>query len=159
MTLSLHFHGAASTVTGSCYRIVHDQGQLLVDCGLFQGNKSLRELNYGDFPFDPRQIDAVLLTHAHIDHSGLLPKLLLRGFDGKVFATTGTRDLLTYMLPDSGYIQESAVRRLNRRNRRRGVGEVTPIYTKADAQTCLDRIQPVSLNEWSPVARGVEARY
>ena len=75
MTVTLHFHGAAGTVTGSCYRVVHAKGQFLVDCGLFQGNKTVRDLNYKPFPFDPRAIDFLLLTHAHIDHAGLLPRL------------------------------------------------------------------------------------
>ena len=80
MTVTLHFHGASGTVTGSCYRVVHDKGQFLVDCGLFQGNKTVRDLNYKPFPFDAKAIDFVLLTHAHIDHAGLLPKLSKAGY-------------------------------------------------------------------------------
>src|SRR6185312_13818948 len=75
MTVTIHFHGASGTVTGSCYRIVHPKGQFLVDCGMFQGNKTVRDLNYKPLPFDPKAIDFLLLTHAHIDHAGLLPKL------------------------------------------------------------------------------------
>ena len=75
MTVTIHFHGASGTVTGSCYRVVHPAGQFLVDCGMFQGNKSVRDLNYKPFPFDPKAIDFLLLTHAHIDHAGLLPRL------------------------------------------------------------------------------------
>jgi metallo-beta-lactamase family protein len=159
MTTQLQFFGAAGTVTGSCYCIQHDRGRFLVDCGLFQGNKTLRELNYGDFPFDPASIDFVLLTHAHIDHSGLVPKLCGRGFTGPVYATEATRDLLTYMLPDSGHIQEFEVRRLNKRNRRRGRKAVVPIYTRADAEAALDQIRSEGFDAWFAPGPGVRARY
>ena len=82
MTVTLHFHGAAGTVTGSCYRVEHPNGQFLVDCGLFQGNRTVRELNRKPTPFDPKSIDYLLLTHAHIDHAGLIPKLYHEGYRG-----------------------------------------------------------------------------
>lgn len=119
MSMRLTFHGAAGTVTGSCALLETTRGRMLVDCGLFQGTKTLRELNYGAFPFDPARVDIVLLTHAHIDHAGLLPKLARHGYGGRFLATLGTRDLLTYVLPDAGYVQESGVERLNRRRRHR----------------------------------------
>lgn len=156
---SITFHGAAGGVTGSCFLVRHVGGSLLVDCGMFQGSKSVQELNYRDFPFDPTEPSVLLLTHAHIDHSGLIPKLYRHGFTGKVVTTHGTADLLTFMLPDSGFIQESEVRRLNRRNRQRGGREVEPIYTQADAERALLHIRPVERDVWVEVEPGVRARF
>jgi metallo-beta-lactamase family protein len=159
MTLKLTFHGAAGCVTGFCALLETGQSRLLIDCGMFQGSKTLKALNYGDFPFDASSIDAVLLTHAHIDHSGLLPKLMKAGFEGPIHATTGTRDLCEIMLADSASIQESEVRQLNRRNQRRGRAEVKPIYTVRDAARCLDQFSKVKLDEPVVVAPGVTATY
>lgn len=155
----LFFHGAAETVTGSCYRIVHDGMPFLVDCGLFQGTKTLTTLNYDPFPFNPKDIAFVLLTHAHIDHAGLVPKLYKHGFDGPVYATEGTRDLLTYMLPDTGFIQETEVKRLNHRRRQRGMDLLEPVFTRSEAEAVISRIRPVQLLEWFEPAPGVRARY
>lgn len=147
MALSLTFHGAVGTVTGSCFRIQTGDGDLLIDCGLFQGTKTVKELNYRPFPFKPSAVKAVLLSHAHIDHSGLLPKLVRQGFKGRVHTTAGTADLLAYMLPDSGYIQETEVDRLNRRNRQRGRPAVEPIYTQADAQAAIRHLHAVDYGD------------
>jgi metallo-beta-lactamase family protein len=159
MTITVKFCGAAGTVTGSCYLVSHPGGRFLVDCGLFQGSKTLRELNYGPFPFDPASVDTVLVTHAHTDHSGLLPKLCNLGFDGRVLTTRGTRDLLSFMLPDSGHIQETEVERLNRRNAKRGQPKVTPIYTRDDAEAMIGRIEGVTYDHWIEVGNGVRARF
>jgi metallo-beta-lactamase family protein len=159
MSVTIRFCGAARTVTGSCYLFETRSGRVLVDCGLFQGPKTLKELNYGAFPFRPADIDAVLLTHAHIDHSGLLPKLVHDGFSGRILATRGTIDLCSWMLPDAGSIQESEVAALNRRNAARGRAEVSPIYTQADAVASLRSFTPVDYEKWIDVIPGVRARY
>jgi len=159
MTISLKFCGAAGTVTGSCYLLTHPRGRILIDCGLFQGTKTLRELNYGAFPFDPKTIDAVLVTHAHIDHSGLLPKLCTAGFAGRVLATAETNALLEWLLPDSGAIQEGEVQRLNQRNARRGRPAVEPIYTRAEAEAMLPRLALIPRDAWTEIVPGVRARF
>lgn len=159
MAITLKFCGATRTVTGSCFLVRTPACRFLVDCGMFQGHKTLRELNYRPFPFDPGQIDFVLQTHAHIDHSGLLPKLWKSGFGGPVFMTRGTRDLLSFMLPDSGHIQESDVANLNRRYARRNKSQITPIYTQADAEACQEHFRTVEYATWCDVGEGVRARY
>lgn len=159
MTVKLHFHGAAGGVTGSCYRLETGSARLLVDCGMFQGPKTVKELNYQRFPFDPQSVDAVLLTHAHIDHSGLLPKLKIHGFTGPIHATAGTRDLCAVMLPDSGGIQEQEVEQLNRRLQRRGRRPVEPIYTAEDARGCMRLFSDVAYDEWIKIVPGVRARW
>ena len=159
MTPKLTFHGAAGCVTGFCALLETDHARVLIDCGMFQGSKTLKSLNYGDFPFQAGSIDAVLLTHAHIDHSGLLPKLMKAGFAGPIHATAGTRDLCEIMLADSGGIQEGEVRQLNRRNQRRGRAEVKAIYTERDARRCMDQFSKVKLGQPVEVAPGVTATY
>ncbi|MGI9437548.1 MAG: MBL fold metallo-hydrolase [Geminicoccaceae bacterium] len=159
MTPELIFHGGAGTVTGSCYELVHAGGRLMIDCGMFQGNKTVRSLNYRAFPFEPAKVDTLLLTHAHIDHTGLVPKLVKHGFKGPIHATAPTADLASFMLPDSGYIQESEVERLNRKNRRRGRPEVEPIYTRKDSEACLKQFTPVEMERWFEPMKGIKARY
>lgn len=159
MTLKLTFHGAAGCVTGFCARLETDHATVLIDCGLFQGSKTLKALNYGDFPFSAGEIDAVLLTHAHIDHSGLLPKLMKAGFSGPIHATAGARELCDIMLADAGGIQESEVRQLNRRNERRGRPRVEPIYTAYDAKLVMDQFSKVKLGEPAAIAPGLTATY
>ncbi|MBK1869068.1 MBL fold metallo-hydrolase [Taklimakanibacter albus] len=159
MTVKLHFHGATRVVTGSCYVIETDQARLIIDCGMFQGSKTEKELNYRAFPFDPRKIDAMLLTHAHIDHAGLIPKLVKAGFAKKIYATHATCDLCAVMLPDSGFIQETEVRLLNDRNRKRGLPEVEPIYTLEDAHRALEFFEGIAYKMWITPVPGIRARY
>ena len=158
--IRLSFHGAALGVTGSCFALDTGRSRILVDCGLFQGSKTEKELNYRDFPFDPRSIQAVLLTHAHIDHSGLLPRLAREGFSGPIHATAATVDLCSVMLPDSGHIQEMEVEQLNRRNARRGkAAAVEPIYTAQDAVACQRLFRPAAFGTWIQAAPDIRARY
>src|SRR5690606_26036609 len=138
MSVTLHFHGAAGTVTGSCYRVVHPGGQFLIDCGMFQGNKSVRDLSYKPFPFDPKAIDFLLLTHAHIDHAGLLPKLTRHGYRNKMLMTEPTAGLLEYLLPDAAGLQESEAERESRKRSRRGNAPVEPLYQLRDAVAALE---------------------
>ncbi len=155
----LTFCGAAGTVTGSCSLLDTGKHRFLIDCGLFQGSKTTQELNYQDFPFDPESIDFLILTHAHIDHSGLLPKLVKKGFNGQIFATEATCDLLKFMLPDSAYIQESGVKRLNKNLRRRGRPAVQPIYTMPDAEATLRLLKQHGYQEWFSPRDGIRARF
>jgi len=159
MAVTVTFHGACGIVTGSCYEIQTPRARVLVDCGMFQGTKTIRSLNYEDFPFDTSRISSVVVTHAHIDHCGLLPKLGRAGYKGPIVTTPETADLLTYVLPDSGYIQEIEVERLNRRQRQRGQRVVDPIYTRADAEACLRHVVPRPYNKWLDVAPGIAIRF
>src|SRR2546426_474793 len=111
---SLMFLGAAGTVTGSKHLVDTGRHRVLIDCGLFQGLKELRERNWRPLPVPPRSIDAVILTHAHLDHCGYLPRLVAQGFGGRIFCTPGTRELCTLVLPDSARIQEEDAREANR---------------------------------------------
>lgn len=155
----MSFFGAAGTVTGSCTRIQSGKNAVLVDIGLFQGSKTVREENYRPFAFDPAALDGVLLTHAHIDHSGLLPKLFRFGFRGPVYATAGTADLLEPMLRDSAAIQEMEVERFNRRNRRRGREVVEPIYRRHDVEAVLTQVRRVFWEQPLPLAGGMQATF
>lgn len=159
MTVHLKFHGASRTVTGSCYMIETDKARVMIDCGMFQGPKTERELNYRDFPFEPQSVHALLLTHAHIDHSGLIPKLVRHGFGGPIYCTPPTVDLCGVMLPDSGHIQEMEVRMLNERNRKRGLPEVEPLYTLEDAIAALTNFKSVDYEQWLTPAKGIRARW
>ncbi|WP_066559673.1 MBL fold metallo-hydrolase RNA specificity domain-containing protein [Croceicoccus bisphenolivorans] len=156
--LTLTFHGAAQTVTGSCMEFAHGGQSLLVDCGMFQGSRTLETLNNGAFAFDPSRIPAVVLTHAHIDHSGLLPKLVAQGFDGVIWCTGQTADLLEYMLADAGRIQEADTQRRNRRRDRAGEKAFAPAYTEADALAAWRLCRKVGLEEWFEPAGGIRAR-
>lgn len=157
MAMRLSFLGAAGTVTGSKYLLQTSDHHVLVDCGLFQGLKALRTRNWGPAPVEPRALDAVVLTHAHIDHSGYLPLLCKRGYQGPVYCTHGTRELLRILLPDSGYLQEEEARHANRWGWSKHANAV-PLYTRADAERCLSQLKVVRLGEPFALAPGIEAQ-
>ncbi|NML10325.1 MBL fold metallo-hydrolase [Sphingobium sp. AR-3-1] len=156
--LTLAFHGAARTVTGSCMEFCRDGKRLLVDCGLFQGSRTLEALNRSAFPFDAEEVDAVILTHAHIDHSGLLPRLVAEGFTGEIWCTAPTADLLEFMLADAGRIQESDATRRNRRKDRADQPEILPIFTEQDAVAAWRQARSVDLETWFEPVPGFRAR-
>ena len=156
---TLSFFGAAGIVTGSCSLLDTGRVRVLIDCGLFQGNKSVTRLNAEPFPFDASTVDVVLLTHAHTDHSGLLPKLIKAGFTGEIHATTPTADLLEFMMADSARIQQSDAERQNRRRKRRGKAPVEPLFTVAHADEALKRLRPVGYGTWIAPVDGIEVRY
>ncbi len=147
---TLTFLGAAQTVTGSKYLLETAGRRILVDCGLFQGLKELRERNWQPLPVDPKQIDAVILTHAHIDHTGYLPRLVSQGFKGRVFCTPGTADLCRIMLPDSGRLAEDDARDANREGYTRHAPAL-PLFTEDDAYQALTHLQPVGYDRPVPV--------
>jgi len=159
MSLRLSFHGAARTVTGSCFRLETNRSQVLIDCGLFQGSKTEKELNYRPFPFAPHKISAVVLSHAHIDHSGLLPKLVKGGFPGAIHATPATIDLVDVMLRDSAHIQEIEVEQLNRRGTQRRRKPVEPIYDAADADACLQQFRATPYDTWFDISDDIRGRF
>ena len=153
--MKITFLGAARTVTGSCYMLEHNGIKFLVDCGMFQGNKALKNNNYRDFFFNPGDIDFVILTHAHIDHSGLLPKLYKCGYKNPIYTSTASVALLEIMLPDSGYIQEQEVERKNRKLRRSGDALLEPIYTAEDAMATVPLCKGVHYGEEFSPADGI----
>ncbi|MFA5634682.1 MAG: MBL fold metallo-hydrolase [Anaerovoracaceae bacterium] len=141
--MKIKFLGAATSVTGSCHLITTEKSKILIDCGLFQGNDDLEELNWEPFDFDPAELDIVLISHAHIDHSGRIPLLVKRGFNGKIYCSDATADLLGVMLRDSAYIQEKEAEWKNNKNKRAGRPLVEPLYTIKDAETALRQLEPV----------------
>jgi metallo-beta-lactamase family protein len=143
---TITFLGAIGTVTGSKYLPEADGSRVLVDCGLFEGKKALRQNNWKPLPVDSASLDAVLLTHAHLDHSGYLPVLIKAGFTGPVHCTSGTAALAHVLLRDSGHLQEEDARYANRKGFSKH-HPALPLYTKADAEASLTALRPVSFNQ------------
>ena len=156
---TISFWGGVGTVTGSKYLVETSRAKVLVDCGMFQGLKELRERHWQDPPFDPRSIDAVLITHAHIDHTGYLPRLVRQGFHGPVYCSRGTSDLLKILLPDAGRLQEEDADYKNRHNLSKHKPAL-PLYTEKDADASLELIRGVSnIGERFQVAPGLFASF
>jgi metallo-beta-lactamase family protein len=154
----LTFLGAARTVTGSKYLLEHAGKRVLVDCGLFQGLKELRLRNWAEFPVPPREIDAVVLTHAHLDHVGYLPRLRGAGYRGRVFCTAGTKELSGLVLPDSGRIQEEDARQANRHGYSKHAPAL-PLYTESDALNALTQLQPVGYHRAIEIVPGISIEF
>jgi metallo-beta-lactamase family protein len=151
---TLRFLGATDTVTGSRTLLRRDTSSVLIDCGLFQGFKSLRLRNRAPFPVEPATLDAVVLTHAHLDHSGWLPRLVKQGYDGPVHVSAGTAALCGILLPDSGRIQEEEAERANHHGYSKHK-PARPLYTEADAHAALEHLQPVAFDAACPLVPGV----
>lgn len=158
--MNITFLGAAREVTGSCYLVETAELRFLVDCGMYQGHGA-SERNRRPFAFDPRAIDFVLLTHAHIDHSGLLPKLALVGYSGPIYTTDATVDLLAVMLPDSGHLQQAESERANRHGSKNSAdaGGAAPLYTVEDAERCLARLHAVTYDTMLQAHPSVSVRF
>lgn len=156
--MKIHVVGAAGEVTGSCYVVETDRARFLVDFGLFQGGWEIQEINRNDLPVKPSELDAVLLTHAHLDHSGRLPQLASKGFNAPIYATGATIELVEILLRDSAHIQEMDAERAARRDNPSS-NDKTPLYTSADVDAIMPRFASVEYDEPFRVAEGIVARY
>ena len=157
--MKLTFCWAAKIVTWSCYLIETWNTKFLVDCGMFQWPKEIMRLNYEPFLFDPKEIDFVLLTHAHIDHCGILPKLHRDGFDGKIYTTSATRDLCEILFEDSAEIQEKNTEQENRRRQRIWQPLRVPLYNKDDAKNCMPLFSIVEYKKTYNITENIQVRY
>jgi metallo-beta-lactamase family protein len=157
--MRINFHGAAHTVTGSQHLLEINGSKLLLDCGLYQGKRSETYERNLNFRFDPRKVDAVLLSHAHIDHAGNLPNLVKQGYEGKIFATRATAELGGLMIRDSGRIQESDAEFVNRKRAERGEDPIEPLYTEQDAKEAAGMFKGVDYAEVFEPIPGVVARF
>ena len=155
--MRINFHGAAHTVTGSQHLLEINGHRLLLDCGLYQGRRGETYIRNLNFAYDPRKLDAVILSHAHIDHAGNLPNLVKSGYNGPIYATRATVDLATIMLADSGRIQESDAAFVNKKRRARGEGPIQPLYTETDANRAAQFFQSVDYDSAFEPAPGVVA--
>lgn len=157
--MNLTFCGAARIVTGSCYLIETGKDKILVDCGMFQGTKEITRLNYEPFKFDPKTISYVLLTHAHIDHCGLIPKLVKEGFKGKIFATSATIDLCRIMLEDSAVVQQTQTEEENKIRLREGREPRHPLYDVEEAIASFKHFSLVEYDRTYSMGKNIQARY
>jgi metallo-beta-lactamase family protein len=161
MDAMIHFLGAAQNVTGSMYLLEAEGRRMLVDCGYYQ-ERNFRERNWKPFPFAPSEIDSVVLTHAHLDHCGLIPKLVRDGFSGDIHATSATAEIAKIVLLDSAHIQEEDAAYKNRRHKREGrkpVREVKPIYTREDAEASIEHFVPHPYEKQVEIAPGIEVSF
>ena len=158
MSISIQFFGAAGEVTGSCHLVTVGKQRLLLDCGLIQGGHKDENRNHEPFPFEPRSIDAVVLSHAHIDHSGRLPLLVKRGFRGPVYTHRASRDLCRVMLKDAGFLAEKDVEWENRKRERKGLDRIEPLFTVEDAKLALRHFKGLVYGKKQKILPGVTLR-
>src|SRR6478609_3696053 len=156
--IKITFLGAARTVTGSKHLVESNGSKVLIDAGLFQGLRELRDRNWQDLPLKATDIDAIVLTHAHLDHCGYLPRLVSQGFRGRVFCTAGTLDLCRIVLPDAGRIQEEDAANANRHQFSKHAPAL-PLYTETDAFRAVSQLQPIGYDRPMPVAPDVEVEF
>ena len=155
--MKISFHGAARTVTGSKHLLTLKNGRnILLDCGMFQGMGSETDELNRDWGFDPATVNYLILSHAHIDHCGLIPKLIKDGYGGKVFCTPGTLELASVLMEDSAGIQESDAKFENKRRSLKGLPYIKPLYTTEDALAAVDHFVPVEYNTWFRIEEGIE---
>jgi metallo-beta-lactamase family protein len=154
----VHFLGAAGTVTGSKYLIEAPEKKFLVDCGLFQGLKQLRLMNWDHLPIDVPSLDFVLLTHGHLDHTGYLPRLVMEGFKGKIYGTAPTLDIAEIILRDSAHLQEEEAAQANKEGYSKH-HPAKPLYTEKDVEATLSHFSPVDLNQWIDLGGNIQARF
>ena len=155
--MKITFWGATRQVTGSKHIVESNGERILLDCGLFQGHRKVANEKNRNLPFDPATLDAVILGHAHIDHSGNLPSLVKNGFVGPIYTTKPTDDLCKYMLADSAYLQEKDVEYLNRKRKRKGLEPLEPTYDMADAIEAIHQFVPRPYSHWFGVTRHIKA--
>jgi metallo-beta-lactamase family protein len=158
--MKIAFHGAARTVTGSKHLLTLKNGKkILLDCGMFQGMGKETDILNREFGFEPKEVDVMILSHAHIDHSGLIPRLVQEGFNGKIFCTPATKDLTTVLLKDSAEIQEDDIKYQNKRHAAEGLPYLQPLYTAEDAQIAVEHLIETGYNQWFDVTDGLQAMY
>jgi len=156
--VKIHFLGAAGTVTGSKFLLETPEINILIDCGLFQGIKTLRELNWQDYRFDPGQIDLILLTHAHLDHTGYLPRLVKQGYKNPILGTSPSLGIAAVILKDSAKIQEEDAERANKEEFSKHEPAL-PLYTTNDAEKTIGLFKSVNLDEWYNISENIKYRY
>src|SRR6187200_2155790 len=157
--MRINFHGAAQTVTGSQHLLEINGHRLLLDCGLYQGKRSETYERNLNFAHDPRKVDALILSHAHIDHAGNIPNLVKNGYEGPIYATRATVDLATIMMADSGRIQESDAEYVNKKRLTRDEEAIAPLYTQRDAERAAQLFHAVEYDQPFVPVPGVVARF
>jgi metallo-beta-lactamase family protein len=156
--MNIQFQGAARTVTGSMHMVTVGGKTILLDCGIYHGHRDEARKRNSRFPFDPASISAVVLSHAHIDHSGNLPGLVKQGFRGPIYATHATQSLCAVMLKDSAFIQEKDAEFVNKRNQKKGLPLVTPLYTEDDVEQTIPLFQGVDYSRTFSAGEGINCR-